>query len=91
MIIIRRIIIVTPKVLLGGISRITKEAMYFVDTTRVTQWESAPFYERAIQDLLGQQEDPPDNTDLDTNTGRHCFNCGSPSHTLSDLPPGTTP
>jgi zinc finger CCHC domain-containing protein 8 len=67
------------------------EATYFVDTTRLSHWDYAPSYDRDIdaQDVLGQQQGPPSNTDLDLNTHtdtRHCFNCGLPSHTLSDCP-----
>jgi zinc finger CCHC domain-containing protein 8 len=63
-----------------------EQTTYFVDTTRITQWEYTPFYERDVQDVLGQQENPPDSGP-DTNTDtRHCFNCGSPSHTLSECP-----
>ena len=70
----------------AGLTIEPEQTTYFVDTTRISQWEYTPFYERDVQDVLGQQENPPDSGP-DTNTdARHCFNCGSPSHTLSECP-----
>ncbi|KIM86340.1 hypothetical protein PILCRDRAFT_86543 [Piloderma croceum F 1598] len=66
-----------------------EEPTYFVDTTRLSEWDYAPFYDRDVdaQEVLGQQQSPPPNPKLDSPTDtRQCFNCGSPSHTLSDCP-----
>jgi len=63
------------------------ELTYFVDTNGQSQSDCSPFYHRDIEDILGQQDDLSYITNPDTSTDpRRCFNCGSPSHTLSDCP-----
>ena len=69
---------------LGGEVVEREKTIYSIDTGRLNQWDYAPFYERDVQHILGQQEDP-DLSEVDQDT-RRCFNCGSPSHTLSDCP-----
>ena len=70
-----------------GTGAVAFAAPYFVDTKRINQCDYAPCYERGTQDVLGEQDlhnnpNPPSN-EIDP---RRCFNCGSPSHTLSDCP-----
>ena len=66
-----------------------EEPTYFVDTNRLSESDYAPFYDRDVdaQEVLGQQQSPPPDPNLDSPIDtRQCFNCGSPSHSVSDCP-----